>query len=39
MADHPHIIGVDGAFFMRAVCNQCCVGLSTQKPTERVGVE
>jgi hypothetical protein len=28
-----------GAFFMRAVCNRCCVGLWTQKPTERVGVE
>ena len=21
-----------GAFFMRAVCNRCCVGLWTQKP-------
>jgi hypothetical protein len=28
-----------GAFFMRAMCNRCCVGLWTQEPTERVGVE
>ena len=28
-----------GEVLLRAAANRCCVGLSTQKPTERVGVE